>query len=65
MTLQKLLLKLSNNKSVSTTCHCGDGECIIVIKEEFNYNELATVHINLKIKLSEQQEALNKLSSFI
>lgn len=47
MTLQEILLKLSNNKEVAAECTCNDGHCMIVIKEWYTFKELAKVFIDL------------------
>ena len=51
MTLQKLLLKLSKNKSISVECFCADEKCTITLKEWYNFNVLLEVEINLNEKI--------------
>ena len=60
MTLQKLLLKLSKNKSISVECFCADEKCTITLKEWYNFNELLKVEINLNKKIN-----ANKFLSFL
>lgn len=51
MTLQKLLLKLSKNKSISVECFCADGKCTITLKDWYNFNTIAEIEIDLNEKI--------------
>jgi len=61
MTLQTLLLKLGSNKNYSIECHSSDGRLRVSVKEMFYFNEVASVYIDLRLKLSEQQDEVEKL----
>jgi len=65
MTLQTLLLKLGNNKNYSIECYPCDGRLHISVKEMFWFNEIASVYIDLRLKLSEQQDEIDKLLPYI
>lgn len=60
MNLQKLLLKLSNNKDISVECFCRDGKIDITLKEWYNFNILLRVEMSLSDKID-----VTKFSSFI
>lgn len=55
MTLQKLLLKLSQNKNISVECFCSDEKIKITLKEWYSFNILLEKEISLigKIENSE------------
>jgi len=52
MTLQKLLLKLSTNKSLYVECFVSDGICTITIKEWYTFNIIDKININLNNKIN-------------
>ena len=47
MTLQELLLALSNNKDYTTRCTCSDGICHITIEEYWYHREELKQDISL------------------
>lgn len=49
MTLQKLLLKLSRNKTIRVECLCSDEEIKIEIKEWYSFRTLLEVSMNLNV----------------
>jgi len=51
MTLQNLLLKLSNNKGISVKCDCYDGKCKVTIEESYWGNTLLSIEIDLTQKI--------------
>jgi hypothetical protein len=51
MTLQKLLLKLSKNKTILVECFCSDGKIKITIKEWYNFNVLFEIELDLNKKI--------------
>lgn len=55
MTLQKLLLKLSQNKNISVECFCSDEKIKITIKEWYSFKVLLEKDISLaeKMEISE------------
>ena len=54
MTLQKLLLKLSQNKTVNVACVAYDGKLTITISEWFTFKNLLKVTIDLNEKIDEK-----------
>jgi len=51
MTLQKLLLNLSNNKNISVECYCVDSILTITISECYTYNLLLKAQLDLTQKI--------------
>jgi len=65
MTLQQILLKLSNNKEVAVKCDCEDGNLTIKILESFNYGIIEKIVVDLHIVLKDQQLVMSKLKNYI
>jgi hypothetical protein len=64
MSLQQILLKLSNNKKISITTYSNAGTLYITIKEEYTFREMLKIDYDLNRPSKDQEEVVNKLKSY-